>query len=154
VGAVAECTRKEMVPSRTLTRIRCWAIAHVIDEYADYLRTEFRAKDLKLPGALEAELDAPRFLAQEPFFQAHRPFKSGAQWRDLPIDKKLAQVMEGRSQSAAAYVHQAEAIAELLSPTARPVVVTTGTGSGKRGSSLNPLMENAWQDANLFKKPV
>lgn len=87
------------------------ALDHVIDEYADYLRTEFRAKDLKLRAALEAELDAPRFLAQEPFYQAHRPFKSGARWRDLPIDAKLVKVMEDRSQSEAAYLHQAEAIA-------------------------------------------
>ncbi len=129
------------------------ALDHVIEEYADYLRTEFRAKDLKLRAALEAELDAPRFLAQEPFYQAHRPFKSGTRWRDLPIDTKLAKVMEDRSQAETAYLHQAEAIAELLSPTARPVVVTTGTGSGKTEAFLNPVIENAWQDATRFKKP-
>jgi len=44
------------------------AFDHVIDEYADYLRTEFRAKDLKLRAALESELDASGFLAQEPFY--------------------------------------------------------------------------------------
>jgi len=48
------------------------ALDHVIDEYPDYLRTEFRAKDPKLRAALEAELDARGFLAQEPFYQAHR----------------------------------------------------------------------------------
>ena len=73
------------------------ALDHVIDEYADYLRTEFRAKDPKLRAALESELDARGFLAQEPFYQAHRPFKSGAAWRQLPLDAKLAQVMENRS---------------------------------------------------------
>lgn len=56
------------------------ALDHVIDEYADYLRTEFRAKDPKLREALERELDAPGFLAQEPFYQAHRPFKSGKRY--------------------------------------------------------------------------
>ncbi len=54
------------------------------------LRTEFRAKDPKLRAALESELDARGFLAQEPFYQAHRPFKSGAAWRELPLDAKLA----------------------------------------------------------------
>ncbi len=112
------------------------ALDHVIDEYADYLRTEFRAKDPNLRAALEAELDARGFLAQEPFYQAHRPFKSGKRWRDLPIDAKLAQVMENRSKSKTAYLHQSEAIAELLSPAARPVVVTTGTGSGKTEAFL------------------
>src|SRR5208283_4456970 len=128
------------------------ALDHVIGEYADYLRTEFRAKDPTLRAALEAELDAPGFLAQEPFYQAHRPFKSGAAWRQLPLDAKMAQVMENRSKSKAAYLHQAEAIAELLSPAARPVVVTTGTGSGKTEAFLTPVMENAWQDATKFSK--
>jgi replicative superfamily II helicase len=128
------------------------ALDHVIDEYADYLRTEFRAKDLKLRAALEAELDAPGFLAQEPFYQAHRPFKNGKAWRDLPIEAKLAEVMEERSKSKAAYLHQAEAVAELLSPMPRPVVVTTGTGSGKTEAFLLPVIENAWQDAAKFNK--
>ncbi|MGA2617380.1 MAG: DEAD/DEAH box helicase [Thermoguttaceae bacterium] len=128
------------------------ALDHVIEEYADYLRTEFRAKDPNLRDALERELDARGFLAQEPFYQAHRPFKSGAAWRQLPLDAKLAQVMENRSKSKTAYLHQAEAIAELLSPTARPVVVTTGTGSGKTEAFLLPVIENAWQDVTKFSK--
>ena len=45
--------------------------------------------------------------------------------------------MEDRSKSEAAYLHQAEAIAELLSLAARPVVVTTGTGSGKTEAFLS-----------------
>ena len=52
----------------------------------DYLRTEFRARDPALRLALEAELDRPGFLAQEPFYQAHRPFKPGERWADLPLD--------------------------------------------------------------------
>jgi hypothetical protein len=74
---------------------------HVLDEYRDYLRTEFRAKDPALRAALERELDAAGFLAQEPFYQAHRPFRSGERWRDLAIDSRLAQVMEDRSRGPA-----------------------------------------------------
>ncbi|MDY0169365.1 MAG: DEAD/DEAH box helicase [Thermoguttaceae bacterium] len=129
------------------------ALDHVIDEYADYLRTEFRAKDPQLREALERELDAPRFLAQEPFYQAHRPFKSGKRWRDLPIEPQLAKVMENRSNSEWAYLHQSDAIDELLMPAARPVVVTTGTGSGKTEAFLLPVLQNAVEDAATFKKP-
>src|SRR3954467_2710119 len=88
---------------------------HVLEEYRDYLRTEFRAKDANLRAALERELDAPGFLAQEPFFQAHRPFKSGKAWRELPIDARLAEVMEQRSGTKIAYRHQSLAIEELCS---------------------------------------
>lgn len=128
------------------------ALDYVIDEYRDYLRTEFRARDPKLRAALERELDAPGFLAQEPFFQAHRPFKSGKRWRDLPIDAQLARVMENRSKSETAYLHQSEAIEELLSPQAKPVVVTTGTGSGKTEAFLLPVIQNAFDDAMRFKR--
>jgi hypothetical protein len=127
------------------------ALDHVIDEYRDYLRTEFRAKDPGLREALEQALDQPLFLAQEPFFQAHRPFRSGKRWRELPIDPKLAQVMEERSRSERAYLHQSEAIDALLAPTAQPVVVTTGTGSGKTEAFLLPVLQNAIEDAVRFK---
>ncbi len=53
------------------------ALDHVIAEYLDYLRTGFRAKDPELRAALEHELDQPLFLAQEPFYQMHCPFKNG-----------------------------------------------------------------------------
>lgn len=112
------------------------ALNHVVEEYRDYIRTEFRAKDPKLKEALERELDQPLFLAQEPFFQAHRPFKSGKRWSELPIDPRLAQVMEKRAKSTSAYLHQSEAIAHLLGPEASPLVVTTGTGSGKTEAFL------------------
>ena len=128
------------------------ALDHVIDEYRDYLRTEFRAKDSQLKEALERELDQPLFLAQEPFFQAHRPFKSGQRWRDLPIDPKLAQVMEKRAKSASAYLHQSEAIAHLLGPDPSPLVVTTGTGSGKTEAFLLPVIQNAFDDAVRFRR--
>lgn len=128
------------------------ALDHVLDEYRDYLRTEFRAKDPALRVALERELDTPGFLAQEPFYQAHRPFKNGDRWRDLPLDARLAGVMERRSKSSAAYLHQSAAIRDLLSPQAKPVVVTTGTGSGKTEAFLLPVIQNAFEDSVRFKK--
>jgi len=54
--------------------------------------------------------------------------------------------MRQRSGSQRCYQHQAEAIEELLSPTARPVVVTTGTGSGKTECFLLPILQNAIED--------
>jgi ATP-dependent helicase YprA (DUF1998 family) len=128
------------------------ALDHVIEEYRDYLLTEFRAKDPELRAALERELDAPLFLAQEPFYQAHRPFKEGRPWRELPIDAKLARVIEDRTGQSRAYLHQSDAIAELLSPLPQPVVVTTGTGSGKTEAFLLPVIQNAFDDAVRFKK--
>jgi len=124
----------------------------VLDEYRDYLKTEFRAKDPALRDALERELDSPGFLAREPYYQAHRPFKAGKKWSDLPLDPKIARVMRERSSSDEAYKHQALAIEELLSPNARPVVVTTGTGSGKTEAFLLPVIQNAIEDAIAFNR--
>lgn len=128
------------------------AVDAVIREYRDYLQTEFRAKDPQLKAALERELDRPLFLAQEPFFQAHRPFRPGARWRDLPIDARLAGVMERRSGSPRAYLHQSESISHLLGPEGSPLVVTTGTGSGKTEAFLLPVIQNAIDDATRFRR--
>ena len=135
----------------TLHPIR--TLDHVIDEYRDHLRTEFRAKDPLLREALEKELDRPLFLAQEPFYQAHRPFCTGKAWRELGLDPKLAAVMEERTQDPFAYSHQSDAIVELLSPVARPVVITTGTGSGKTEAFLLPVIQNAIEDSLRYHRP-
>ncbi len=127
-------------------------VDRVIEEYRSYLMTEFRARDPRLRAALVEALDRKGFLAQEPFFQAHRPFKAGERWRDLGLDAKLAAVMEARSGSDRAYLHQSAAISTLLAADARPVVVTTGTGSGKTECFLLPVIQNAIDDAVQFHK--
>ena len=126
-------------------------VDQVLGEYRSYLSTEFQARDLKLREALETALVEAGFLAQEPFFQAHRPFKSGKRWRDLGIDAALARVMEERSGAETAYLHQSEAISHLLGPHAGPLVVTTGTGSGKTECFLLPVIQNAVEDSVRFR---
>jgi len=126
-------------------------VDQVIGEYKNYLSTEFQARDPQLRAALEAALTEAGFLAQEPFFQAHRPFKSGRRWRDLGLDAALARVMEQRSDSETSYLHQSDAIAHLLGPDAGPLVVTTGTGSGKTECFLLPVIQNAIEDSVRFR---
>lgn len=129
----------------------------VTEEYKGYIKSEFRARDPVLRQRLNEALERDRFLCREPFFQAHRPFATGAKWRDLPLDSKFATVMEDRAKGAHsktwehAYTHQSKAIAELLSPTPRPVVVTTGTGSGKTEAFLLPVLQNALLDSRAFE---
>jgi len=144
--------RPNLKSNNTLTLHPIQALQDVINEYKDYLLTEFRAKDPQLKADLETALERPLFLSQEPFYQAHRPFKSGEKWRELPIDVKLATVMEKRSHSQRAYLHQSQAIAHLLGTDASPLVVTTGTGSGKTETFLLPVIQNAIDDAIQFKK--
>jgi ATP-dependent helicase YprA (DUF1998 family) len=127
-------------------------VDHVIEEYRAYLRTEFRARDPKLREALEEQLDAAGFLAQDPFFQAHRPFKGGKAWEALGLDARLTKVVERRTASKAAYLHQSQSLEHLLSPEATPLVVTTGTGSGKTECFLLPVIQNAIEDACAFKQ--
>ena len=89
------------------------ALNQIIDEYKDFLLTEFRAKDPKLKESLEREIEKPGFLAQEPFFQAHRSFVAGKTWQDLSIDEKLAKVME-RTSGRPTFLHQSDSIEDLL----------------------------------------
>ena len=128
------------------------ALDHVIEEYRDHLQSEFRARDRTLRQALEIELDRPLFLAQEPFYQAHRPFRAGESWANLPIDPALARAMATRTHSETAFLHQSEAINHLLGSAPSPLVVTTGTGSGKTESFLLPVIQNAIADARKFRR--
>jgi Protein kinase domain/DEAD/DEAH box helicase/Domain of unknown function (DUF1998)/Helicase conserved C-terminal domain len=127
-------------------------VDRVIDEYRSYLLTEFRARNDGLRAALDAALKEHGFLAQDPFFQAHRPFKDGRPWRDLGLDDRLARVLEERSRSRSAFLHQSEAIAHLLGASASHLAVTTGTGSGKTECFLVPVLQNAIDDYSRFSK--
>ncbi len=127
-------------------------VDQVLGEYRSYLLTEFQARDPQLRAALETALIEAGFLAQEPFFQAHRPFKDGKRWGDLGLDAALVKVMEERTGSETAYLHQSESIGHLLGPDAGPLVVTTGTGSGKTECFLLPVIHNAVQDAVRFRQ--
>lgn len=124
----------------------------VTEEYKDFLLTEFRAKDPKLKDALERELDKLEFVAKEPFFQVHRPFKLGKRWEDLPIENKLANVMAQHTHSSHCFLHQSESIEYLMSDNPDSLVVTTGTGSGKTECFLLPAIQNAIDDEKSFKK--
>ncbi|NVJ04558.1 DEAD/DEAH box helicase [Myxococcus sp. AM001] len=125
-------------------------VDNVLSEYREHLITEFRARDEGLRNALLAELDKAKFLAQEPFFQTHRPFKAGKRWGELSLDPALADVMIQRSESEHAYLHQSDALEHLLQPEPTPLVVTTGTGSGKTECFLLPVIQNALRDASAL----
>ena len=127
-------------------------VDEVIQEYKSYLTTEFRASDLQLRQALEEAINERGFLAQEPFFQAHRPFKEGKRWRELGLDEPLAEAIEERSETERAYLHQSDAITHLFSDEATPLAVTTGTGSGKTECFLLPAIQNAIEDSIRFKR--
>jgi hypothetical protein len=126
------------------------AVENVLDEYSDHLRTEFRARDPGLQRALQAAMERPHFLAQEPFYQAHRPFLGGAPWSSLGLDARLARAVETATRSKTAYFHQSEAITHLRTQPGAPLVVTTGTGSGKTECFLLPVLQNAIEDAIAF----
>src|SRR4051794_24998760 len=51
------------------------ALGETVRSYRDYLVTEFRARDDALRRRLEEALARPAFLAQEPYFSTHIPFK-------------------------------------------------------------------------------
>src|SRR5579863_8267038 len=123
------------------------ALDQVIDGYESYLRTEFQARDPELRRALEDALTRSGFLAQEPYFSAHRPFVAGKAWADLPLDKRLAQALQSRSGGKPSFQHQEQAIEHLLGPGASPLVVSTGTGSGKSECFSAPVLQAALDDA-------
>src|SRR3954447_3761366 len=69
-----------------------------IQNYRDYLTTEFRARDETLRGRLEEALDRPRFLAQDAYFSTHIPFLAGKPWKAPPPAPKLAAALARRTK--------------------------------------------------------
>ena len=120
---------------------------HVILSYRDHLVTEFRARDPLLRQKLEDALEREGFLAGEAYFSAHQPFQPGPAWGELPLEPKLAAALQARSGGGTTYRHQAEAISHLLGPQAGPLVVSTGTGSGKSEAFLAPVLQAAIDDS-------
>ena len=128
-----------------LNPIAVWG--DTIASYRDYLTTEFRAREETLRRRLEEALDRPRFLAQDPYFSTHIPFRPGKPWRDLPLDPRLAAALARRTTGRPTFLHQQQAIETLLGPAPSPLVVTTGTGSGKTECFLAPALQAAIEDA-------
>jgi replicative superfamily II helicase len=118
-----------------------------IKSYRDYLLTEFRARDPALRRKLADRLYDAGFLAQEPHFSTHIPYRSGKYWRELPLDNKLAAALARRTRGKPTYLHQQLAVEHLIGPNRSPLVVTTGTGSGKTECFLAPLLQVAIEDA-------
>lgn len=127
-------------------------VDRVIEEYKHHVATEFRARDERLREELRGALEKDGFLAGPAFFQAYRPFKEGKAWCDLGLDPRLAAVLEERSSSKTAFLHQSDAISHLLGPDASHLAVTTGTGSGKTECFLVPVLQNAIEDAARFSQ--
>jgi replicative superfamily II helicase/very-short-patch-repair endonuclease len=148
-GAAAEAPAEAEIPVVMRQDILnpITVLAETIRNYRDYLVTEFRARDDVLRRKLEDRLKDSGFLAQEPYFSTHIPFKQGKLWRELPLDSKLAAALARRTKGKPTYLHQQEAVEHLLGPNVSPLVVTTGTGSGKTECFLAPLLQAAIEDA-------
>lgn len=127
------------------------ALDHVIDSYRDYLVTEFRARDARLQDELQDALTRDNFLAREPFFSAHTAFESGRAWEAFGLDDRLAAALRKRAGGNASYLHQSLAIEHLLGGSPTPLVVSTGTGSGKTEAFLAPVLHSAIEDAITHK---
>ncbi len=123
------------------------ALDHVINSYRDYLITEFRARDERLQDELQDALTRDNFLAREPFFSAHTAFESGKAWESLGLDDRLAAALRKRAGGNASYLHQSLAIEHLLGGSGTPLVISTGTGSGKTEAFLAPVLHSAIEDA-------
>ncbi|MCM3882707.1 DEAD/DEAH box helicase [Frankia sp. R82] len=102
-----------------------------------YLTTTFALADSAEQAALASFLDDPEYgIYRGPYLRVRTPFRVAAEgWR-----KHLAWAPDGWTP----YAHQATAFARLStkSGTAKPTVVTTGTGSGKTEAFLMPILDH------------
>src|ERR1019366_4020717 len=76
-----------------------------------------------------------------------------SEYRSYLQSEFRAKDQHGATHPEFAYLHQCKAISHLPGSQPSPVVVTTGTGSGKTEAFLLPVIQNAIEDSVRYKKP-
>ena len=124
-------------------------VDQVLEEYRAYLSTEFRASDEKLQGRPSrrpstSRASSPRSHSSRPIGPSSRASRGRTWARRTPGQGDA----RARSGSETAYrCTRARPSRHLLSDKAGPLVVTTGTGSGKTECFLLPVIQNAIEDS-------
>lgn len=118
-----------MIPSLVAGEVRAAVL--------EYLTTTFALADDTVREALTDLLTDPRRgIFRGPYLRARTPYQQVGQGWESPLSWLPA--------GFTPYVHQARALARLssLGQEPSPVIVTTGTGSGKTESFLLPLLDH------------
>lgn len=105
------------------------------DEYRHLLRTVFRPARRELREAFETALNEEGFLVRDIYLQVLPDYE----WAE-PIKGLSPEVRQWFGQIAECpYRHQAEAVNRILQ--GQPVILATGTGSGKTEAFLMPIID-------------
>lgn len=110
----------------------------------EYLKATYNFDDKKVEQAFEDFLYNKRYgMFKGPYIQIRLPFKR------LEKDANIGDVLQV-CPSFPPYLHQYEAFKRLSTQnnTPKPVILTTGTGSGKTESFLYPLLDYCHKNAN------
>jgi ATP-dependent helicase YprA (DUF1998 family) len=106
------------------------------EDYLRLLRTTFQPRQERLREAFEREIAREGFLTREPFIALASPHQYGP-----PLTELLEATRRRFSPIADhSFAHQAEACRRIL--RGEPVVIATGTGSGKTEAFLMPIVDH------------
>ncbi len=106
------------------------------EDYLRLLRTTFQPRQDRLREAFEREITREGFLTREPFIALAPPHRYAGALTELTEETR-------RGFGAIAerpFAHQAEACRRIL--RGEPVVIATGTGSGKTEAFLLPIVDH------------
>jgi len=118
----------------------------VADEYRKVLRTVFYPARSELREAFERVISERGFLIQDIFLQVLPAYERTSP--PVELSPEVRQWFSPISESP--YRHQAEAVSRLLE--GKPVLIATGTGSGKTEAFLMPIVD--WCHRHRDKKGV
>lgn len=106
------------------------------EDYLTLLRTTFAPRQQDLREAFNTEIEREGFLTREPFVSLAQPYRHG------PALSMLLEETVHRFGPIAAhpFMHQAQAVQRIMS--GQPVVIATGTGSGKTEAFLMPIVDH------------
>jgi very-short-patch-repair endonuclease len=117
-------------------------IAHQLRaDYLELLTTTFSPRQDRLNRDFRTAIEREGFLTREPFVSLAQPYKTGPALIELHEEtrRRFGPIAESP------YLHQANAVRRILQ--GKPVLVATGTGSGKTEAFLMPILDHCIREA-------
>jgi ATP-dependent helicase YprA (DUF1998 family) len=125
-------------------------VASLRDDFVSYYEAPYSLRSITLETDRHAALTEPGFLVQDPLIEPVLRYPSSAETLSEIAGDRLASFLElSMPEFRNPYEHQRDAI--INSYDGQPVVVATGTGSGKTEGFLLPIFRRLLDEADRRK---
>jgi ATP-dependent helicase YprA (DUF1998 family)/very-short-patch-repair endonuclease len=127
---------------------------HLIEDYADYVRSFIAIRDERIRSEVDSQLEAGRYWP-DPLIQLNAGFEPGGSIDELIagglLHPECSRIFQREKDAAGSVgkplrLHRHQADAVRAARTGKSYVLTTGTGSGKSLAYILPIVDSVLRD--------